>query len=86
MLRVLRILPSNVLYMGFIQQRLTCLSFGILELWAVAAAGPHSCGFRKSWVGMDRLTLCSWRAEQEPLGGQVPTGRPGRGCRWCLKS
>lgn len=32
-------LPSNVLYMGLIQQRLTCLSFGISELWAVAAAG-----------------------------------------------
>lgn len=32
-------LLSHVLHMGRIQQRLTCLSFGILELWAVAAAG-----------------------------------------------
>lgn len=42
-------LLSHVPYMGLIQQRLTCLSFGILELWAVAAAGPDLVG--KSWVG-----------------------------------
>lgn len=70
MLWVLRIF-SHVLYMGLIQQRLTCLSFGILELWAVAAAGPLSCGFMRSWVGMDGLTLCSWCAERGPSGSQV---------------
>lgn len=47
-------LPSNVLYMGLIQQRLTCLSFGILELWAVAAAGRTAVDLgRAGWARTD---------------------------------
>lgn len=47
-------LLSHVLYMGLIQQRLTCLSFGILELWAVAAAGRSAVDLgRAGWAWMD---------------------------------
>lgn len=50
-------------------------------------SGPHSCGFGKSWVGMDRLTPSWWCVEKEPPGSRVPAGRPGRvgGCRRYLE-
>lgn len=40
--------------MGLIQRRLTCLSFGILELWAVAAAGRTAVDLgRAGWAWID---------------------------------
>lgn len=40
--------------MGLIQQRLTCLSFGILQLWAVAAAGRTAVDLgRAGWAWID---------------------------------
>lgn len=43
-------------------------------IWDIGSCGrwPLSCGFWKSWVGMEGLTLCSLRCpESVPLGGQV---------------
>lgn len=83
MLRGLTDLLSHVLHMGLIQQRLTCLSFrdiGVVGGGGGGSSRPLSCGFGKSWVGMDGLTLCAWRAERRSSGSQVLalTGCPGR--------
>ncbi len=86
MLRGLTDLLSHVLHMGLIQQRLTCLSFRDIGVVGGGGGGggggsrPLSCGFGKSWVGMDGLTLCAWRAERRSSGSQVLalTRRPGR--------
>lgn len=65
-------LLSHVLYMGFIQQHLTCLLFGILGIEGGGGSGPLNCGIWKSWVGMEGLTLCNlWCPESAPSGGQV---------------
>lgn len=64
-------LPSNVLRVGLIQQRLTCLSLGILEWWAVAAAGRTAVDLgRAGWARID-----SPRA-----GGVWSRSRPAAGC------
>lgn len=51
-------------------------AFDVSFIWDIGVVGgggsrPLSCGFRKSWVGMDGLTLCAWCAEREPSGSQV---------------
>lgn len=70
-------------------------AFDVSFIWDIGVVGgggsrPLSCGFRKSWVGMDGLTLCAWCAEREPSGSQVLvlTGCLGRArsLRWHLKS
>lgn len=72
-------LLSHVLYMGHIQQRLTCLSFGILELWAVAAAGRSAvdlgrAGWACGWTHPVRV-VCRAGAVRQP--GAPADGVPG---------